>query len=149
MKPRLCLDTAVLSALDDARMPEQQELARRFWDRLPEFDPATSEVRTGKIEDTPNPARRTLSPGSLGSLTVFPLTDEMRAMAANYIDSGILLRTKRRDALHVAATVLGRFDMIASWNLRHRVNRRRQAMINSLNIVLGARSVEIISPPEL
>jgi hypothetical protein len=53
------------------------------------------------------------------------------------------------DALHVAAAVLGRYDVLVSWNFRHLVNRRRRAALNSLNTSWGLPAIEIIAPAEL
>jgi glycogen operon protein len=40
-------------------------------------------------------------------------------------------------AVHVAAAVLTRQDVLVSWNFRHLVNRRRRAQVNEVNISLG------------
>jgi len=53
------------------------------------------------------------------------------------------------DALHVAAAVLTRQDVLLSWNFKHLVNRRRRARINEYNISVGLPAVEIVAPPEV
>ena len=53
------------------------------------------------------------------------------------------------DALHVAAAVATRQDILLSWNFRHLVNRRRRAMINDLNVAEGLPGIEIMVPPEI
>ena len=53
------------------------------------------------------------------------------------------------DALHVAAAVLHRQDILLSWNFKHLVNRRRRARVNDINISLGLPTLEILAPPEL
>mgnify|MGYP003386777580 FL=1 len=86
---------------------------------------------------------------SLRSVALLPITDEMRALAADYIAAGIFNPTQRTDALHVAAAVISRHDVLVSWNFKHLVNRRRRGLVNALNIQLGAASLDIISPPEV
>lgn len=73
----------------------------------------------------------------------------MKDLAQNYLDTGILTPTMRNDALHVAAAVLNRQDVLLSWNFKHLVNRRRRAIINQLNISQGLPMIEIVAPPEV
>ena len=60
-----------------------------------------------------------------------------------------LRRQCNNDALHVAAAVLTRQDVLLSWNFKHLVNRRRRAQINEENISLGLPTIEIVAPPEI
>ena len=53
------------------------------------------------------------------------------------------------DAVHVAAATLTRQDVLVSWNFRHLVNRRRRAMVWSVNTTAGFPAIDILSPPEL
>jgi hypothetical protein len=53
------------------------------------------------------------------------------------------------DAVHVAAAVLTRQDILLSWNFRHLVNRVRRAKVNEVNISLGLPTIEVIAPPEI
>ena len=73
----------------------------------------------------------------------------MRNLAQDYLDAGIFTPTMQDDALHVAAAVLTRHDILLSWNFKHLVNRRRRAVINQLNITKGLPTVEIVAPPEV
>ena len=78
-----------------------------------------------------------------------PVTDEMKTLAQKYIDSGVFTPAMFNDALHVAAAVLTRQDVLASWNFKHLVNRRRRAMVNQVNIAKELPAIEIIAPPEV
>jgi hypothetical protein len=53
------------------------------------------------------------------------------------------------DALHVAAAVLTRQDVLLSWNFKHLVNRRRRAKVNDVNVSQGLPMIEIVAPPEI
>jgi hypothetical protein len=55
----------------------------------------------------------------------------------------------RNDALHVAAAVLTRQDILLSWNFKHLVNRKRRALINQLNTAKSLPLIEILAPPEI
>ena len=78
-----------------------------------------------------------------------PVTDEMRELADHYVRAGVFTPVMLADALHVAAAVLSRQDVLLSWNFRHLVNRRRRARVNDVNISLGLPTIEILPPPEL
>ena len=73
----------------------------------------------------------------------------MRNLAASYVSAGTFTAAMYNDALHVAAAVLTRQDVLLSWNFKHLVNRRRRAQINEENISLGLPTIEIVAPPEI
>ena len=149
MKQRIYLDTSVFSALHDSRAPDRQGQTLLFWARLGEFEASTSEASRGEAEGTPDRIRRERLLESISAVSVFPVTPEMRNLARRYIAEGIFSTTQETDAIHVAAAVLTRHDILLSWNFKHLVNRRRRAAINALNLALGIPSVDIIPPPEL
>lgn len=83
------------------------------------------------------------------AISVVTTTADMHALAQDYVRQGIIPAAYEDDAMHIAAAVLSGQDILASWNFRHMVNRRRRAMVNLLNSSRGLRTIEILSPPEL
>jgi hypothetical protein len=73
----------------------------------------------------------------------------MRILARQYINRGVFSALTLNDALHVAAAVLTRQDVLISWNFKHLVNRRRRAKINEVNISLDLPTIDIVAPPEI
>ena len=69
--------------------------------------------------------------------------------AQNYVKSGVFAPVMLNDAVHIAAAVLTRQDILLSWNFKHMVNRTRRAKVNEVNISMGLPSIEIIAPPEI
>ena len=149
LKQRVYLDTSVISALDDTRSPERAELTRIFWGRRDQFEFCTSEVARQEIIDTLDLNRREQMLLHLTQLSVAPVTAEMRSLARLYVDAGVFPEAVIADALHVAAAVLTRTEILASWNFKHLVNRRRRAGILSVNLAQGLPGIEIIAPAEL
>ena len=149
MKLRVYLDTSVFSAYYDQRMPERRSLTQAFWLRLDEFDVATSELTREELTQTSDPAQRRRLTGLLKGFRLVELTLEMRELAARYLAGGVFSGLMLNDALHVAAAVLDRQDILLSWNFRHLVNRRRRAMVNEINISLSLPTIEIVAPPEV
>jgi predicted nucleic acid-binding protein len=149
MKLRVYLDTSVFSALYDDRVTGRRGETEEFWERRNQFEIATSELAREELEQTPDPARRTVLRQLLDGVTVHAISAEMRKLAANYLESGAFTAVTYNDALHVAAAVLTQQDILLSWNFKHLVNRRRRAQINQGNISLGLPTIEIVAPPEI
>lgn len=149
MPLRVYLDTSVFSAYFDEAVSDRRTQTEDFWKGRSEFELSTSVVAREELEQTPDPARRMQLITLVDSVTVHPVTDMMRSLAKSYIDSGVFTVVMYNDAVHVAAAVLTRQDVLLSWNFRHLVNRRRRAQINEVNISLGLPTIEIAAPPEL
>ena len=148
-KQLVYLDTSVLSALHDDDAPQRQADTRRFWARLSSIEACTSTVCVDEIGETPNPDRRRVMLESLKALRVFSITEGMRQLAQRYIEERVFTGRMENDALHVAASVIERCEVLLSWNFKHLVNRRRRAAVNMLNQAAKLPTIEIIAPPEL
>jgi len=149
VKLRVYLDTSVFSAYFDERMPERQAQTREFWERLAEFEVATSEVTRQEMMQLPESPLRSSLLELLSTVAVHPATDEMGDLARHYIAASLFTERTANDALHVAAAVSAGADVLASWNYRHMVNRRQRAAINEVNASLGLPPLEILPPTEL
>jgi hypothetical protein len=149
MALRVYLDTSVFSAYYDEAISDRRTQTEDFWRRRSDFDLSTSAVAREELEQTPDPARRLQLLKLVEGVTVHAVTDMMRSLAKSYIASGVFTEVMYNDAVHVAAAVLTRQDVLVSWNFRHLVNRRRRAQINEVNISLALPTLEIVAPPEL
>ena len=149
MKLRLYLDTSVFSACFDDRAPDRWALTEEFWKTLPDYDYSTSELAVEELRQTADLQLRARMESMLMGFQITPVTDEMRRLADQYILAGAFTRTMLNDAVHVAAATLSRQDILVSWNFKHLVNRRRRAMVCSVNAREGLPMLDILSPPEL
>ena len=149
MKLRLYLDSSVFSAYHDDRVRDRQEATHEFWLRLPQFEVATSQVTEMELRETTDPVLRRKLLRLLRTVNEVRLTEAMRSTAGEYVAAGVFSIAQVNDALHVAAAVLTRQDVLVSWNFRHLVNRRRRAHINQTNIALSLPTIEILAPPEV
>lgn len=148
MRMRLYLDTSVVSARVDDRLPERRRATVDFWSRLAEYDVAISELTLAEIRATADTALRREMEELVRPFEVLPVEDESRRLAQEYVRRGVFSPATIEDALHVAVAVASRRDILVSWNFRHLVNRRRRALINEVNILAGYPTIEIIAPPE-
>jgi hypothetical protein len=87
--------------------------------------------------------------GLLRGFRVLAITHEMQTLGQRYVHEGVFTPAMINDAVHVAAAVLSRQDVLLSWNFRHLVNRRRRARVNEVNVEAGLSTIEILAPPEL
>ena len=149
VKLRVYLDTSVLSAMFDARMPERRLQTQDFWDRRSEFELGTSQVCVREIGRVKSQDLREKLIASLPELTVLELNNEIQVLAHAYVSSGAFSSAMVDDALHVATAVYYRYDVLLSWNYRHLVNRRRRAAVLAVNAANGYPSIDIVAPPEL
>ena len=149
MRLRLYLDTSVISAYMDDRMPERRWATLEFWGRLREFDVSISELTVTEVRATGAVGPRRQMEELIAPFEVLPVGEEDRALAREYVRRGVFSPATMDDALHVAVAVVSRRDLLVSWNFRHLVNRRRRALVNEVSISLGYPTIEIIAPPEL
>lgn len=149
MKLRIYLDTSVLSAYYDDRLIDRKIETEQFWNRLNLFEVSTSEITRKELSLTSKPELRSQLLKLLEQTAVVSITPEMNALAQNYVDAGIFTPMMQNDALHVAAAVITRQDVLLSWNFKHLVNRRRRALVNQLNISQNLPTIEILAPPEV
>ena len=113
------------------------------------YDASTSVLAREELEKTPNAGRRRQLLRLLEGLTVHRVSADMRTLAEDYVRAGVFTRIMLSDAVHVAAAVLTRQDILLSWNFRHLVNRVLRAKVNEVNISLGLPTIEVIAPPEI
>jgi hypothetical protein len=98
---------------------------------------------------TPDPDRRTALLSRFGAIRIIPVQAEMVALAKEYVAQDIIPVAYEDDAIHIAAAVLSGQDVLASWNFRHLVNRRRRSLVNLMNASRGLPTIEIVTPSEL
>jgi predicted nucleic acid-binding protein len=149
MKVRIYADTSVFSAYYDERAPDRKALTQEFWNGIEAYGCSTSDLAVAEIEQTKDEDLRSRLKALVAKFQLHPLTPEMRELAVDYIRAGAFSTLLINDALHVAAATLTRQDILISWNFKHLVNRRRRAIINSVNTMKRLPTLDILSPPEV
>jgi predicted nucleic acid-binding protein len=145
---RTYVDTSVFGGTQD---DEFSVPSRRFFDRVDrgEFLVLLSAETLRELSRSPESVQaqwRALTPEQTEEVA---LTREVRDLAAEYVRAGVLGQASMADALHVAAATVAGADLILSWNFRHIVNFDRIRGFNSVNLVLGYRTMTILSPLEV
>lgn len=66
-----------------------------------------------------------------------------------YLKTKIIPKKYRDDWRHIAVAVVNDADVIVSWNCRHMANIEKKRMFNTVNLLLGYRQVDIVTPMEV
>lgn len=143
------LDTSVVGAYSDNRDPRRRELTREFWSRIPGFSTHVSSLVLDELAAVGRSTLRDRLIGMVSAFRVLPITQQARDLARNYIEAGVVVETFSNDALHLAIASAHGMDYLVSWNFRHIVNVRTRALVGTVNVNKGFRSLEIVAPPEL
>lgn len=147
---RVYVDTSVVGGTGDEEFAVP---SRQFFDQvtLQGRLVLVSELTLAELDGAPEAIRRVLR--ELPSENVERLDAavelEAQALAAAYLDAGVVGPARRADALHVAMATVGRADVILSWNFKHIVRLDRIRKFNGVNALLGYGTLDIRSPLEL
>ena len=152
-KLKLYLETSVWNFFfaDDA--PEKKDITKRFFVSIKEdvYEIFISEVVIREINDAPEAKRKALfdlvnkyAPAELET------TKEADELTELYMDRGIVPKSKRDDAFHVAIATVHEVDAVITWNYQHLANLRKAELFNSVNLEKGyTKRLEIITPMEV
>jgi len=146
------LDTSVFGSLFDFEDPRRVEITRSLLEEIKKttFEAFISPLVVAEIGKAPYDVRS----GLINAVAEFHLpvlneTEESIKLAQDYIQEGIIPERFRDDARHIAIPVVYELDGLISWNYRHMVNIRVKRVVNAINLRLGYKPIEILSPEEV
>lgn len=127
MKEIAYIETTIVSYLvarpsRDLVLSAHQQVTREWWEneRVHYHCIASEEVaREAMLGDTGMAQARIKV---LADVQIVGITDEVEAMAATFMSTGVLPPTMRPDATHLAAATLSGADYLLTWNCRHLAN---------------------------
>jgi predicted nucleic acid-binding protein len=142
---RIYVDTSVFGGYFDREFAEP---TRRLFDMFKRGEArlVLSTVTIEELEHAPFYVRElpdTLPPEHVEKIGRAP---EVAALAALYLQEGVMRPSMHVDALHIAAAVVARADMLVSWNFRDFVNPQKIRGYNTINRRLGYPAIDIRSP---
>jgi hypothetical protein len=108
-----------------------------------------SDLTTLELANAPEQVREVLNTIPADHRESLEFTLEAMQLAELYLNEGVIGRSKRIDAQHIAIATVGRVDVLVSWNFKHIVNLKRIRGYNSINQRQGYPVLEIRSPPEV
>ena len=144
-KPRIYVDTSVIGGCHD---DEVREASLELFDKFKHGNAILvySEVILRELAGAPESVRQVIDQIPAANKEMLFLTDEAERLADAYIGSGALGLANRADAEHIALATLADADVLASWNFKHMVNRRRNRLYNAGNRQMGYAELNVLSP---
>lgn len=149
-KQKIYLDTSVISALLDERLPERQKQTQTFWDNLATHETHISTLVQQEIKAHPNQDKRQYLIKLTKQFKVLnSQTKEVNHLADIYIKEGIIPKRYVSDALHLAVASVNYLNVLVSWNYKHLVKLETIKKAKSINILKGYQDIDIITPLNL
>ena len=75
--------------------------------------------------------------------------DDCVKLVNEYMKKKIVPQKYRDDARHIAVAVINNMDIIVTWNCRHMANVENKRIINAVNVILGYKQIDIVTPLEV
>ena len=151
-RPKIYLDTSVISHLHQLDVPEKMNDTLALWEDLKHggHDIYISTLVLEEIGRNSLEKQQTLIHYlSEIDYNAVIITDEIRTYAEKLIEKGILTEKSRDDCLHIASAVISQCHMILSWNFKHMVKVKTINGVRSINAMLGYHGIDIFSPSML
>ena len=147
---KIYLDTSIISAYFDKRVPERQAATKKFWTEvLPQYEVFISEITNEELNATGDSELKKEFIQIVEDFGILSVNNEIEKLAKAYIKHEIFPEKYLDDALHVAIASYHDIDYILSWNFEHIVKVKTRKLVKSVNVLNNYREVEIISPQEL
>jgi len=150
IKPKIYLDTSVVShyLADDAI--EKQYDTRILWDQLMkgEYEIIVSPVNYEEFEKckTPEEIDALYEVLNMLEFTFVDETVETHSLANEYLNTGIMPARTLDDCRHIAVASIYRCKYILSWNMKHFVKLKTMEMVKRVNEKLGVYQPMILTP---
>jgi len=149
-KETLYLDTSVPSAYYDQRDKSiQKQTVYFFHKKLKNYEVYISEITMAELGRTKESSRRKQLLALVEGITILPRTEESEELADLYVKNRIIPVKYRIDAVHIAIATLNDIDVLVSWNFEHIVKYKTRHLVNSVNILKGYKTIDIVSPQEI
>ena len=149
IKPKIYLDTSVISHLMADDSPDKRDDTRKLWEQIKHsgFEVVLSPVvyeELGRCE--PALEKALLEYVVMIDTTYIEENEKMTALADEYLKTGVLKEKSYNDCRHIAIASVSACKYILSWNMKHFVKRRTIEMVQSVNQRLGIFQPSIITP---
>ena len=126
----------------------RQELTSEWWDgRRHEFDLFTSQLVLDEAAEG-EPAKADERRKLLAGLELLDLNEQVEALAAKLVGSGILPATAIRDASHLAAAGVHGMNFLLTWNCKHIANPFIADRLQSCFSSMGVQLPSICTPEQ-
>ena len=147
------LETTLFSFYHDERpapaIVAMRDWTRQFWtERREDYALVTSaavldELRKGGAHHKKPALDLALT------LPLIPGGHEIAEIVQSYVKHKLMPEDPAGDALHLALASFHKCDYLVTWNCRHLANANKFGHIRRINTMLGLKTPEVVTPPEL
>jgi len=151
-KPKIYLDTSIISHLYQLDVPEKMKDTLALWKDIKQgdYNICISNVVLNEIAENSEMKRQILLE-HLAEIeyALVSVDDEIRAYADRIVSEGILTEKRYDDCLHIGCAVVSQCNMLLSWNFKHMVKVATVNGVRSINAMLGYHGIDIFPPSML
>lgn len=146
-KPRVYLDATIIRAYEDPRRagPLRGLIRQAVRD---EVVLVVSDLTVDELRDATAEVHEVMDSALLLHAERVSLTAEALDLADRYVERGVVARSRRAEARHVAAATVAGADVLGSWNYRI-ANRGRVGRYNEVNRLMGYGPIDARDPRAL
>ncbi|MFH1713501.1 MAG: hypothetical protein ABH896_04965 [Candidatus Jacksonbacteria bacterium] len=147
-KQTIYLETSVISAYFDfwGKSPKQKQETRKFWrEILPKYNAVISSVTLVELQEA-KPLWRIQYLKFIDHIKNVKLSDQTIELTKKYIKQGIIPKSKRDDATHLAMAVVNKMDFFLTWNMQHFLRPNKLKQISDFNRKNNLHSPILIKP---
>ena len=147
------MDTSVIGALydkeDPLRIKTTEKLLQIFRIKK-QYDPYISNIFIEEVEEAPDTIREPMK-NIIKDVDFYIImeNDESAQLLDAYMKEKIINPKYRDNARHVSLSVVNNMDIIVSWNCKHLCNIHKKRKFNAVNILMGYKEIDIITPLEV
>ena len=146
MKQSIYLDTSVVSAYFDDRIPYQRDVTREWWETTQiSYDLLLSEVVLEELGRAQEPKQSKML-DLVKELPVLAAFEDVAQVAHGYVERGIVPRKYLPDAFHIAYATCYQAQYLVTWNCSHLANVRKRRAVALFNTSAGLFVPEIVTP---
>ena len=148
IRQRIYIDTSVIGGcFDDEFSKWSNGLFQDFKNKI--YSPVISEVVETELKLAPTNVKELYRDLLKLNCEILEITAESLELAKTYQDRNILTPKYFDDGLHISLATINKVDLLVSWNFKHIVHFDKIRLLNSINIELGYKPIEIYSPREV
>ena len=148
-KLKLYLDTSTISHLFADDTPDKMADTNQLWQDFisDKYKIFISQVVVDEIAKCPEPKKsQMLKKLDLTKFEILAETDEVKHLAIEYINHGVLKEKSIADCRHIAHAVVHNCDAIVSWNFEHLVNFKTINKVKVVNAIYHYKEMSILPP---
>lgn len=147
-KLRIYLDTSVFGGcFDDEFAEESKSLFEEI--KNGKFKLVISGTTLGELNNAPEYVQRVLAELPVEHVELVEYSDEIAMLRDEYIKAGIVGKSCRADAEHIASASVAGVDFVVSWNFKHIVHYDKISGYQAVNLLHGYKAISIYSPKEV